>query len=535
MLIGGMTTWSGIDVITKAWENAVAIVAIVMFCLLLVSWWPSLRLLRRTIYHDRPLLGSLYAVRELSLCLAWVLYLVKTDVIKGSVVHRAARVWAEVELLHPRPRRSVPEKATLSERLRSRREHFVKLRAWRGRLRGAVRELIGHDVPGQPTIQVETCFDLYRAEKLLTRYFEVLERGRERDPGRFLCTLDIDTAFVAPLHLLTGLVTHFDQDWTPVINEYGRAVTRRADPLEAGGLRRLQTFLFDCWLLWGPSIPVCRCNYWKLGEGGAALQLGYGDENNSFPLFDEKSGLFHRFAELLARVQEDHAKSGRPVPLALQVHAKLRPRWGPSIDDKDVCTAQQAIRGGVVLECEDLGTIGGSVSKLARTYYSAYLWVMFVILDEHGLALFPEKDAKIDSDLGEAWRGVLPFFEHGNVADGDAYVFHKEQLARKALAGLQKMVQASPALRFAYACAMDDPACSPAGINQRRFPDPNPEIRQLLETALPEPQFEELRKSGRLSIAPNRVPAYSACQLPRMIRAYYAAVDRRGKEEGAEA
>jgi hypothetical protein len=38
-------------------------------------------------------------------------------------------------------------------------------------------------------------------------------------------------------------------------------------------LQRLQTFLFDCWLLWGPSIPICTCEAWYARPPRAAIRF----------------------------------------------------------------------------------------------------------------------------------------------------------------------------------------------------------------------------------------------------------------------
>lgn len=94
----------------------------------------------------------------------------------------------------------------------------------------------------------------------------------------FLSRIAISTGFAAPLHLLTGVLARYEQEWQPVAEGYGRSVIQADDPYRYGTARRIQSFIFDCWLLWGPSIPVCTCPQWF---GEVALQYGYGDENNA--------------------------------------------------------------------------------------------------------------------------------------------------------------------------------------------------------------------------------------------------------------
>jgi hypothetical protein len=80
-----------------------------------------------------------------------------------------------------------------------------------------------------PPIRVETCFDLSHIEEEIKTYFEALRDQAllsEDEEGRFLCTVTVATGYVTPLYLLAGLVTHFEDDWKPIITQYGRAVTQ---------------------------------------------------------------------------------------------------------------------------------------------------------------------------------------------------------------------------------------------------------------------------------------------------------------------
>src|ERR1700733_10285680 len=83
------------------------------------------------------------------------------------------------------------------------------------------------------------------------------------------------------MHLVPGVLARYEEDWGPVIDAFGRAVVNSDDDFRYSAARELQLFIFDCWLMWGPSIPICTCPEW---HGEVALQYGFGDEDNSLIL-----------------------------------------------------------------------------------------------------------------------------------------------------------------------------------------------------------------------------------------------------------
>jgi len=91
----------------------------------------------------------------------------------------------------------------------------------------------------------------------IKRYFEALERrgqAKAEDPDRFLTEARFESGYIAPIFLITGLVNRFaDEDgWNLVLDNYRRLIEE--DAFYAPELRELRSFLFNCWLLWGPSI-----------------------------------------------------------------------------------------------------------------------------------------------------------------------------------------------------------------------------------------------------------------------------------------
>src|SRR5262249_40613877 len=136
----------------------------------------------------------------------------------------------------------------------------------------------------------------------------------------------------------------------PVIEDYGRQLAQAMPATRGIGneltpfgardaelrLQRLQTFLFDCWLLWGPSIPLCTCEAWHGGR--PAPQFGVGDENNSLALlFENALSLeeLRRFFGSERVVGEVSAVKVTGVTGVLQ--------WGPSVDSGQISLAQQSL------------------------------------------------------------------------------------------------------------------------------------------------------------------------------------------------
>jgi hypothetical protein len=291
-------------------------------------------------------------------------------------------------------------------------------------------------------------------------------------------------------------------------------------------LQRLQAFLFDCWLLWGPSIPICTCEAWYAGR--PVLQFGFGDENNSLALL---------FAEPVEAAQLRRFFSGEAVRgEALAVKATNVVgllQWGPSVASSEIAEAQQSVctpeEERLVLRISGLPFYaGGDKEEASARYYSAYLWVMFVICKPGFEPLYSD----------EVWRGMVPFFEHGNIAEAQSLAIAKRQLAVKMLSTMQSLLEEMPNLHLRFVCAIDQSCCGCALL----FPAPDREamhelLQDLIETNA---AFAPLRAGGalahRLSLDPScwRDGAYCSCHLPELIGAYYASLGKspRGRPPG---
>ena len=148
-------------------------------------------------------------------------------------------------------------------------------------------------------LECETCFDIFAKGDEIRRYFKSQqEEARPDDQPRFLSQLKLKSGYLSPTYLISGLLSEYNEDWTMIVNDYDRKMAPfyKNDPIfgmsenddekklndSLIGLRKLQIFIWDCWVQWGPSIPICTSPKWDLEE--VALQLGYGDETNSLPI-----------------------------------------------------------------------------------------------------------------------------------------------------------------------------------------------------------------------------------------------------------
>lgn len=459
----------------------------------------SIRLLHDSLCYDMSRLTSWLQTGELFWECFWAARAEKEKLI--TIV----RVRIECELLDPPPRRPflTASKSDWEEYDSERKSH-------KGRIKNRMGYALQHPESDSPVLSRVTVFALRDAERTIQNYFAAMRKLSivDRDNGyRFLCLLKIEDGFIAPLHLLTGLLSRFGEDWEPPLLEYSDAIR---DPFIIDPqLRRMQAFLFDCWMMWGPSIPVCQCPQWGTRP---AYQLGYGDENNSVPLYSldcDLGGLFSQSdgqpesvsIEDLGRV----ASAKRPLALPAVVESVLRAGRDLRKDGRFGAAQSSVYEDNLVLECKKI------IEPGSRKLYQAYLWVMFVLCDETGEPLFRES---------KRWHGLLPFFSHGNIADGSTQVFLKLDLAMRALTLIEQFAGRAGKLKFQFTCAVDESACG----ESLRFAD-NPTIRDIMLLLLQSGKFPNLDASERLLLDPRSddpfLELYSACHLPERIEEFF--------------
>ncbi|MGO9444588.1 MAG: toll/interleukin-1 receptor domain-containing protein, partial [Thiobacillaceae bacterium] len=266
-------------------------------------------------------------------------------------------------------------------------------------------------------IKVEPIFFMWARDRehLWQRYFENLVRTSQAfpekiDATRTLAQIDVQAGFIAPQFLVAGLMARFDNDWKPVLQAFPRAMADADD--KAGNFASLQASQWITWLMWGPSVPICRCAQW---QGAYAFQFAYGDENNSLPLLEVVS---NGGTPALEAFSVKTTANGRGAD---RVKLRAALRWAPFVLGRakptvstdanaveptgleearsdshptaplrllEIANAQAAlIRGnafaanqsnGLLLQLEEMLNTGAENDE-AQVYFTAYLWMMFLV------------------------------------------------------------------------------------------------------------------------------------------------------------
>ena len=288
-------------------------------------------------------------------------------------------------------------------------------------------------------------------------YTETLAREAHGDRWSSLTCITVRDGFIAPTYLVAGLLRQFEENWHLALNRFNRAV-----PADSPQFVRVQRFQFYCWLLWGPSIPACACERWS--GSFVALQYGYGDENNSFPLLLEKRQYQEDWKRVALQLADQSAQS---LPLALGAEFRGSLVWGPEMNrsrsdfpsiyvvrtDPDRRQhfegepddpPRRSIFDGLMLRADAIEQLNAP-----RLYYSAYMWIMFELCT---VDMRPRYTKNADR-----WKFLLPIFEHSNLADGETLAFLKRRLAEKAFRSVMELERGNPEIRLRYVCAVDDP------------------------------------------------------------------------------
>jgi hypothetical protein len=376
----------------------------------------------------------------------------------------------------------------------------------------------------------------------IKHYFDALEDMGLTGKPSFISTVEFRFGYLAPLYLITGLINRFggEEGWKLILENY-RGLIERDSEAYSSELVELRSFLFNCWLLWGPSISPCGCEYWLPHHATAGdhiiLQYGFGDENNSVDvLIEGRKEASERIADRLNSPRNTARKSDfNPIAImAAPFKIKGTFTWGPVLDDDEVPQAQKLIQGGTILPNPNNGRIVlrcaerdvTSNTEKSSKYYSAYIWIMFSIETMDGKPFFPER-----------WKNLLVYFEHGNIAEATTFQTLKESLATKACSSIAEILNRSSdrdRVRIRYACSLDDPFCCPEtgmvfppekgileGAGARRKETRLVEIMADLISRHPEAVLRSERLLLPTAARPEDHNQYSSCALPEIVEEFY--------------
>lgn len=282
----------------------------------------------------------------------------------------------------------------------------------------------------EATYKIENIFQLTSDKtQALQNLAEIRFESSGKKPFNLVSLpLDIHEAYIAPLRLISGLITRLDEHWPPLVSSYDKLVKQgHADHLDD-----LHYFIEFCWLAWGPSVLTALDASTK---DFVVLQAAYGDEANSLPLIVKRK-LWEQIGDRLSKTQNSF--SGWPVSLKNVILVK------PGIDDyfselrnydlfKDMFTGKNKDEVAVYLPDGDEGYAFGEIdlleSSLSHSFYStAYVWLMLEQIDKSKIG-----EGVVVKSHGLEPGQVLPFFEHANLATKKGLSFLQHCLARKAI------------------------------------------------------------------------------------------------------
>jgi hypothetical protein len=395
--------------------------------------------------------------------------------LKPTSFRKQMRLWLELRILCPKPKQEPGwyfDRTSKRYRLDFDEISYRRsLLIWKRNMRGKFGALKIKET--EPVIEVNDVFRL-NDETIKSKIKHYLLAVADLDlafdeEASFLCDVKVNEGFLLPLNLLAGLMSRFSDDWDPIISSYSEIATK--------SFSAQQLSIFNLWLLWGPSVPICSCDQWA---GPVTLQYGFGDENNSVRVRVQDAAKETLIADFNKSVQ---ARNNEAYPA---IHASITGRlWPPSsFVQGDICGAQHELlnpdREAFILEYKSHTIIGNPAGS--NLFYTAYVWAMFVV----GRDVKPTAE-----DIKAApWLHVIPFFEHANIVNESTYALAKQQLAHKILA-FAKMGSdvKKPPLKLWYVSAIDDSGCG----HKIEVTQKSRTIRTVINELLKESDFKSVR------------------------------------------
>lgn len=379
----------------------------------------------------------------------------------------------------------------------------------------------------------------------IARYFQVLtDYGIEQEP-RFLTPVTIKTGYIAPLFLVSGLLNRFsEKEGWALIMDYYRTLVEVDKAKCSDELLELKSFLFNCWLLWGPSITHCSCETWQPANADAIpetkkpilLQYGYGDENNAIDVL-MKPRPNQDLVEDISMFLNVPDKEKLAIPYSVTGVF----RWGPRLKEGILPPAQALIKGTeaapsegrVILDCDSHYRLVDSTK-----YYTAYIWIMFAILNGDNTPLFDGGGA--DPEKRHRWKNILVYFEHANIAEPSTLLTLKKNLVAKTCASLREILgrEADGHVKLRYICAVDDPFCAGGDRVFGATEQGSNLVDMLVQYARSEPGMKSIRQymegtDPRLILPlPEDGPelakgkqraatGYSSCEIPGIVEEFF--------------
>ncbi len=515
-----------LDWIGTAADFVAVLALLVALPFLIPPVWKSRKLLKYTIYAGQNTFMDFVELKIfMDILRCFFKYIFRTNY---NLVD-ATRIWIEYEILCERPVLKIaPGEKVTSEKKASYRKD---LEEWRKRRSKQINKALTPpseeaDEDDVGFLTIANCFELQRRSEVIHIYFQAVQKFDPKfESGSnvyFYSSVKIEDGYVAPFFLLTGPLRDFDEDWPLLDSIYEEDVNNQKKSWTS-----TQFSLLYIWLAWGPSIPICSCKQW---QGEIALQYGFGDENNSIPLLipfnkqKKKNVNVKVINDSLRenfRIESNSGNNGYSYIPVIRASVIARPAI---LSQKyPISKAQQGLLTEktefiLVLNSDKNGDFKNSINKIEEgknrkydaPYYTAYVWILFEIVEEQN----ESSQEKTFTDQ-QAWRRLLPLFEHVNLGSPETYKSQKKLLVRKALELMKmmyKMRKETENIQFRYLCAFDHPNCE---CSELLVPLPdNTSIQSLLLELTKEEKYKDLPLTILSEVEQKKL---SACHLNELI------------------
>jgi len=292
-------------------------------------------------------------------------------------------------------------------------------------MRDKIPPISNYNVGNVFQITSEVTQALHNLEEMDMDQFEFRS---ERPTNMLTLPLEIDSVYVAPLRLVTGLITRLDENWPPLVSSYKMLVNN----FQVNQLDDLHYFIEFCWLAWGPS--VLTTSLLEQNNKFMVVQAAFGDEANSIPLIMKK--------KIWRKIENKLKKRDYGWPLSLKNVLVVRPGSDPFFKElkneghlfKDIFFDNELSDTNQIalyLPFEDKefadGEFNTAIETMKACYSTAYVWLMLEQISQEEMALENVRHKTMKPGR------IIPFFEHANLGTNKGLNFLQHCLARKAI------------------------------------------------------------------------------------------------------
>jgi len=276
------------------------------------------------------------------------------------------------------------------------------------------------------TVEVDTSFDLAPTEfnEKVRAYFDYFKQPKiaqrfaipNNEPISFITDIEISEGYIVPITFIMGLNDRYDEDWVKILSNFFTAFGKDAAPQTA--ILPEELYFTYNWLMWGPSY---QNKYDK--DKNKLIQFGFGDESNSVNIILKSNDKGREMWEMFCH--EAEVTGDKKFGYNCSIKGKFfdtSEYYKHNYEKVDIRTvpflkrlSSETLGIPYLIELSDFEI--KTSHKAENYFFSAYLWIMFGLIDTENPSFTPRKS--------------VTFFEHANLADINNYTFLAHSLIDK--------------------------------------------------------------------------------------------------------